>query len=79
MSLPNYLGPLGYRVGLAGKVHVAPQSFFPFESIGGFDFNCVRSPTQPHRLDEVTEFSSLATQASLFAWYWHWSNLMCLG
>jgi len=56
MSLPNYLGPLGYRVGLTGKVHVAPQSFFPFESIGGFDFNCVRSPTQPHRLEEVTEF-----------------------
>lgn len=56
MSLPHYLGPLGYRVGLAGKVHVTPPSSFPFESIGGFDSNCVRSPTQPHRLDEVTEF-----------------------
>ena len=54
MSLPHYLGPLGYRVGLAGKVHVTPPSSFPFESIGGFDSNCVRSPTQPHRLDEVT-------------------------
>ena len=29
MSLPHYLGPLGYRVGLAGKVHVTPPSSFP--------------------------------------------------
>ncbi len=70
MRLPHYLGPLGYRVGLAGKVHVAPQSSFPFESIGGFDSNCVRSPTQPHRLDEVTEFIT-RDPSQPFSWWWH--------
>jgi len=30
-TLPGYLAPLGYRVGLAGKVHVKPREQFPFE------------------------------------------------
>lgn len=34
-SLPQYLRPLGYRVGLAGKRHEAPASAFPFEQLGG--------------------------------------------
>ena len=55
-SLPQHLGALGYRVGLAGKVHVLPPEAFPFEVVAGFDTNCVRNPTQPHRLDEVREF-----------------------
>lgn len=55
-SLPHYLGPLGYRVGLAGKVHVAPAQAFPFESVPGFDDNCVRNPTRPHDLREAREF-----------------------
>lgn len=57
-SLPHYLGDLGYRVGLAGKVHVLPKKAFPFESIGGFDKSCVRNPTMPHELDPVQEFMS---------------------
>ncbi|MFC4870849.1 sulfatase [Negadavirga shengliensis] len=32
-TLPHYLMPLGYRVVLAGKVHVAPKESFPFEYI----------------------------------------------
>ncbi len=32
-SLPHYLQPLGYRVALAGKSHILPQSSFPFEYI----------------------------------------------
>ena len=55
-SLPHHLKPLGYRVGLAGKVHVKPKSAFPFDRVPGFDPNCVRSPTQPHDLSGAKEF-----------------------
>lgn len=33
-TLPYYLKSLGYRVGLAGKVHVKPKKQFPFEYMG---------------------------------------------
>lgn len=56
LSLPHHLGKLGYRVGIAGKVHVRPDSAFPFEPVGGFDANCVRNPTQDHAVDQVSEF-----------------------
>lgn len=55
-SMPQQLGALGYRVGLAGKVHVRPDSAFPFEQVGGFDPNCVRNPTRPHQLRPLQEF-----------------------
>lgn len=55
-SLPQYLGDLGYRVGLAGKVHVLPKQAFPFESVGGYDANCVRNPTKTHDIAQVHEF-----------------------
>lgn len=57
-SMPHFLGKSGYRVGLAGKVHVKPESAFPFEKVGGFDPNCVRNPTRPHDLAPVEEFIS---------------------
>jgi N-sulfoglucosamine sulfohydrolase len=55
-SMPQHLGKLGYRVGLAGKVHVKPKSAFPFEKVGGFDSSCVRNPTQEHELASLGEF-----------------------
>lgn len=55
-SLPHHLGPLGYRVGLSGKVHVKPQKAYPFEKIEGFDPSCVRNPTQPHQVAGISEF-----------------------
>ncbi|QDT32718.1 sulfatase family protein [Thalassoglobus polymorphus] len=55
-SLPQYLTPLGYRVGIAGKVHVKPSQAFPFENVAGFDKNCVRNPTLDHDLGEVAKF-----------------------
>ena len=55
-SLPHYLRPLGYRVGLAGKGHVKPKQAFPFTNVAGFDPNCVRTPTQPHDLEAVKRF-----------------------
>jgi N-sulfoglucosamine sulfohydrolase len=55
-SLPQHLRPLGYRVGLSGKVHVGPRTAFPFKIVNGFDKSCVRNPTQPHDLTAATAF-----------------------
>ena len=35
-ALPNTLRELGYRVAIAGKTHVKPETLFDFEYIGGF-------------------------------------------
>lgn len=57
-SIPHFLRPLGYRVGLSGKTHVKPRSAFPFQKVPGFDSNCVRNPTLPHDLSGVRRFIS---------------------
>lgn len=57
-SMPHFLGEAGYRVGLAGKVHVKPETAFPFEHVAGFDKNCVRNPTRPHDLAATKKFIS---------------------
>ncbi len=33
-SLPHYLQPLGYRVGLLGKTHIGPRDAYPFDYLG---------------------------------------------
>ena len=55
-SMPHHLGALGYRVGLAGKVHVKPQAVYPFQSVEGFDPNCVRNPTRAQEVARITKF-----------------------
>ena len=55
-SRPHYLRELGYRVGIAGKVHVKPAKAFPFDKVPGFDVSCVRNPTRPHDLAGIGEF-----------------------
>jgi len=55
-TMPHHLGALGYRVGLAGKVHVKPDKVFAFTSVKGFDPSCVRNPTRPHNLQGITRF-----------------------
>lgn len=57
-SLPHLLRPLGYRVGIAGKVHVKPDAAFPFDKVPGFDGNCVRDPTMAHELTAVSDYMS---------------------
>jgi N-sulfoglucosamine sulfohydrolase len=57
-SLPHHLGRLGYRVGIAGKVHVQPQASFPFDAVEGFDPDCVRNPTLPHSVAGIRRFMS---------------------
>ncbi|TWU04682.1 sulfatase family protein [Stieleria varia] len=55
-TMPQLLGKLGYRVGIAGKVHVGPPKTFPFESVDGFDGNCVRDPTKAHEIAAAANF-----------------------
>jgi len=55
-SMPQHLQSQGYRVGLAGKVHVAPKNVFPFTRVRGFDGNAVRNPTRPHDLQGIRQF-----------------------
>ena len=55
-SVAHYLASLGYRVGLAGKSHVAPQSVYPFERIGNrLEYDLIeefirRDPSRPFAL-----------------------------
>ena len=55
-GMPQALGKLGYRVGLAGKTHIRPAPVFPFEKVEGFDQNCVRNPTLEHDLGAARKF-----------------------
>ena len=57
-GMPQHLKALGYRVGLAGKTHILPKRVFPFEKVDGFDPNCVRNPTEKHKLGGVSKFMS---------------------
>ena len=57
-SLPHYLRPLGYKVGLAGKVHVKPADAFPFDKVEGYDPSCVRDPTEAHDNGPIKEYMS---------------------
>ncbi|MHC4250840.1 MAG: sulfatase-like hydrolase/transferase, partial [Planctomycetota bacterium] len=52
-SMPHHLRKVGYRVGLAGKVHVRPAKVYPFDKVPGFDPNCVRQRTRKHDLGPV--------------------------
>lgn len=54
-SMPSLMRELGYRVGLAGKWHIAPQSSFPFEDVPGFTKDCVAAKVT-HTMDGVAEF-----------------------
>lgn len=62
-SLPHMLRPLGYRVGIAGKVHVKPEAAFPFDPVSGFDANCVRDPTQTCDLSGIEQYMSAAEES----------------
>ena len=55
-SMPHHLRALGYRVGLAGKVHVAPDQVFPFDKIRGFAPSCTQNPTMPHDTQYIRRF-----------------------
>jgi len=54
-SVPHYLEPLRYRVGLTGKVHVKPREVFPFEGVPGFEPNCT-APAADYTQDGIRKF-----------------------
>lgn len=54
-SIVHWLGELGYRVGLAGKIHVSPQNVFPFEMVEGLDPKCA-SVTVNFQTTEMSKF-----------------------
>jgi len=49
-SIVQHLGDLGYRVGLAGKVHASPREVFPFEMVEGLERGCV---SETSKFDEA--------------------------
>ena len=46
-SLPHYLKPSGYRVALAGKKHIKPNTVYPFEYLGQKDIDKVILGNKP--------------------------------
>ena len=52
-SLAHYFGDLGYRVGISGKRHYAPEEAFPFESLNSPD---VEYDKEAPEMDLVREF-----------------------
>ena len=54
-SICHYLGDLGYRVGLTGKLHVTPQQCFPFDKVEGFESNCV-APTADYNCSGIQKY-----------------------
>jgi N-sulfoglucosamine sulfohydrolase len=56
-SMPHYLEKLGYRVGIAGKLHIKPLENFPFEMVPGFIESCVVLDPS-YTTDGIEEFMS---------------------
>jgi len=56
LSMVQRLSKLGYRVGITGKIHISPQSVYPFEKIKGFPAGCTASGNKPASWEGVTEF-----------------------
>tara|TARA_S200000501_G_scaffold353805_1_gene373915 strand:- start:7601 stop:8995 length:1395 start_codon:yes stop_codon:yes gene_type:complete len=54
-SIVHYLGEEGYKVGLAGKIHVKPKEVFPFELINGIERNPV-SKTAKFDVEHIRHF-----------------------
>lgn len=55
-SMPRLLGQMGYRVGIAGKVHVKPEKVYPFKYVEGFEKSCVKNETASHNTGEILNF-----------------------
>lgn len=56
-SIVHYLGEMGYRTGIAGKVHATPKEVFPFELVEGIERSCV-SETANYDGNKLSEFIS---------------------
>ncbi len=65
-SLPHYLRSEGYRVGIAGKVHVTPKEAYPFEEVPGFDKSCIRNPTLDHSTEGISDYMDMSEKDAPF-------------
>jgi uncharacterized sulfatase len=63
-SIVQFLGELGYRTGIAGKVHATPREVFPFEMVEGIERNCV-SETATYDDKEIGKFFNRDPGASI--------------
>lgn len=54
-SIVQHLSALGYRIGLAGKIHATPLAVYPFEMVDGFERNCV-ALTADYNCKGIKEF-----------------------
>ncbi len=59
-SLPHYLRPLGYRVGLLGKKHIAPPAAYPFDNVGSLP---QRDDPNPEALQQAKQYMTSARAA----------------
>jgi uncharacterized sulfatase len=56
-SVVHHLTELGYRVGIAGKVHVHPQSVYPFEYVEGISKGSARkAEDEAYNTRDLTAF-----------------------
>ncbi len=55
-SMVHYLKDQGYRVGLAGKKHITPESVYPFENIPGVFGDCTSSKNPRTNLSHSVKF-----------------------
>ena len=63
-SMVHYLNDLGYRVGLAGKKHIAPQKVYSFEKIDGICGKAAEPKPEPDDWSGVQNFIQRDAQAA---------------
>ena len=59
-SLPHYLKPLGYRVGLLGKRHIGPNECYPFDNVGSLS---KQENANPQAVKLAREYMTTAREA----------------
>ncbi|CAE7761404.1 unnamed protein product, partial [Symbiodinium microadriaticum] len=59
-SLPHYLEPLGYRVGLLGKTHIGPKDAYPFDYLGDVS---KKEDGNPQLVKRATQYITQARDA----------------
>ena len=59
-SMPHYLRPLGYKVGLLGKSHVGPAEVYPFDKVGSLP---MKEDANPQAVAQARKYMTQARDA----------------